>query len=68
MSDMCEKRGIPCFNNSYRTDIVWNEDPSRRYFTGTPVLMYGDNYHLNDVGLEYVSYLYEDFIVGELAK
>ncbi|MBS5130102.1 MAG: SGNH/GDSL hydrolase family protein [Lachnospiraceae bacterium] len=68
MAEMCEKWGIPCFNNSYRTDIVWNEDSSRRYFTGTPVLRYGDDYHLNDVGLEYVSFLYEDFIVSELAK
>ena len=68
MVEMCKKWKIPCFNNADQTTIVWNDDSSRRYFTGTPQMKYGDDYHLNDVGLEYVSFLYEKFIINEISK
>lgn len=63
---MCEKREVLCFNNSYRSDIRWDDDSDRRFFTGTDDKKYGDDYHFNDGGLEYISYLYEDFIVQYL--
>lgn len=62
LAELCEKWNVPCFNNSYQSDIEWNNDADRRFFSGTPEMRYGDDYHLNDVGLEYMSYLYENFI------
>lgn len=66
LCDLCEKWDVPCFNNIYRTGIQWNNDSDRRFFSGTCDLTYGDDYHLNNVGLEYVSYLYEDFIAQNI--
>lgn len=66
LAELCDKWDVPCFNNSYRSDIEWNNDNDRRFFTGTPELKYGDDYHLNNVGLEYISYLYESFIVEQV--
>lgn len=66
LAELCEKWNVACFNNAYRSDIKWDNDSDRRFFTGTTEQKYGDDYHLNDVGLEYISYLYEDFIVQQL--
>lgn len=65
LAELCDKWDVPCFNNSYRLDIEWNNDNDRRFFTGTSELKYGDDYHFNNVGLEYISYFYEDFIVDQ---
>lgn len=65
LAELCDKWDVPCFNNSYRLDIEWNNDNDRRFFTGTPELKYGDDYHFNNVGLEYISYFYEDFIADQ---
>lgn len=58
----CNSYGIPCFNNRKSSGIHWKNDAQRALFMSNAAYPYGDNTHLTDAGLEFVSYKYERFL------
>ena len=64
LNEKCNEYGIPCWNNAIQGQIQWNNDAQRRAFTGTDALEFGDDYHLNDNGLNFVADLYEQFMMN----
>lgn len=67
LNQKCNEYGIPCWNNAIQGQIAWNNDAQRKAFTGTESSEYGDDYHLNGDGLEFASYLYEQFMINPIS-
>lgn len=55
---ICKKYSIPVFDNSEKGGVCWTNT------TQVSSLTLGDTYHLNEAGMEYVSYKYEDFLMS----
>ncbi|EPK9979341.1 SGNH/GDSL hydrolase family protein [Acinetobacter baumannii] len=53
---ICKKYSIPVFDNSERGGVCWTNTAQLNAIT------LNDTYHLNETGMEFVSYKYEDFI------
>lgn len=56
MLQICQKYGIPVFDNSKDGGIDWQNPFQTEAYT------FGDETHLNEAGMEYVSYKYEAFL------
>ena len=55
---ICKKYSIPVFDNYEKGGVCWTNT------TQVSSLTLGDTYHLNEAGMEYVSYKYEDFLMS----
>lgn len=64
LNKKCNENGIPCWNNALQGQVAWNNDEQRKALSGDGTNEYGDDYHLNNDGLEFVSYLYEQFVIN----
>jgi lysophospholipase L1-like esterase len=62
LESMCESWGIPCFNNMKKSGISWLNDVQRSTIMSSTSYPYGDDTHLNDIGIEFASTKFESFL------